>query len=250
MYLLCVIALVFGLVIGSFLNDVIYRLPRRESLSHPSSHCPNCNTAINWYDNIPVVSWLVLRGKCRSCAQSIAVRYPVVESVTGVGFALAAWRFGLAWPALVACAFIAALVAIAFIDYDEMIIPDRIVLPGAIIGLAASVALDPGRWWVYLVSSVGCAAFFLILVLLWPGGGMGLGDAKMGLFMGAVLGPRIVVAVFAAFLFGSIVGVYLIVVKKAGRKTKVPFGPFLAIGAVLALFLGQVLIDAYTSIYS
>lgn len=164
-----VIGLLFGLAIGSFLNVVIYRLPRRESLSHPGSHCPKCNAAIRWYDNIPVASWVTLRGRCRNCSQPIASRYPIVEAITGVGFALAVWRFGVAWPALIACAFIAALVAIAYIDYDQMIIPDKIALPGAIIGLGASIALDPSRWWIYLVSSVGCAVFFLALVLLWPG---------------------------------------------------------------------------------
>ncbi len=245
-----VIALLFGLTIGSFLNVVIYRLPRHESLSRPGSHCPNCNTAIRWYDNIPVVSWVILRARCRKCGRPIAIRYPIVEAMTGIGFALAAWRFGLDWPALVGCAFIASLIAIAFIDFDEMIIPDVIVLPGTIIGLGASIALSPDRWWVYLVSSVGCAVFFLALVLLWPGGGMGLGDAKMGLFMGAVLGPKVLVAVFVAFLLGSVVGVYLLATKKASRKSKLPFGPFLAVGAALALFVGQMLIEAYTSIYS
>jgi leader peptidase (prepilin peptidase) / N-methyltransferase len=250
LYVLCVIALLFGLTIGSFLNVVIYRLPRKESLSRPASHCPRCDTAIKWYDNVPVASWIALRGRCRSCGQPIAIRYPIVESMTGIGFALATWRFGVDWRTLVACAFVAALVAIAFIDYDEMIIADSIVLPGAVVGLGSSIALDPGRWWIYVVSSVGCGVFFLALVLLWPGGGMGAGDAKMGLFMGAVLGPRILVAVFVAFLLGSVVGIYLMVVKKAGRKTRVPFGPFLAVGAVLALFVGQMLVDAYTGIYS
>jgi leader peptidase (prepilin peptidase)/N-methyltransferase len=250
LYILDAIALLLGLAIGSFLNVVIYRLPRRESLAHPGSHCPNCNTAIRWYDNVPVVSWLVLRGKCRDCSQRISARYLIVELVTGAGFALAMWHFGVSWPALVACAFIAALVAVGFIDYDEMIIPDMIVLPGAVVGLAASVAIDPGRWWVYLVSAFGCAAFFVLLVLLWPGGGMGLGDAKMGLFLGAVLGPRVLVAVFIAFLVGSVVGIYLMATKKASRKTRVPFGPFLALGAVLALFFGHAIIGAYTSIYS
>ena len=115
---------------------------------------------------------MVLRGRCRSCAQPIAVRYPLVESITGIAFALSAWRFGVSWPALVGWAFIAGLVALAFIDHDQMIIPNAIVLPGAVVGLAASIGLRPERWWVYLVSALGCAFFFLVLVLLWPGGGM------------------------------------------------------------------------------
>jgi leader peptidase (prepilin peptidase)/N-methyltransferase len=160
------------------------------------------------------------------------------------------WHFGLSWPLLIAWAFIAAMVAIAFIDYDHMIIPNKIVLPGAAIGLAASVALHPHKWWIYLVAAAGGALFFFLLVMLWPGGGMGMGDVTMALFMGAVLGTGILVAFFAAFLLGSLVGVYLMLVLKRSRKTKVPFGPFLALGAVLAVFLGETILRAYAGIYS
>ena len=248
-YFLYAFSLLFGLCLGSFLNVVVYRLPRHESLVRPASHCPGCGATIRWYDNIPVVSWLVLRGKCRSCATRISPRYILVESITGGAFVLAMWRFGLSWPLLIAWAFIAAMVAVAFIDYDHMIIPSKIVLPGAAIGLAASVALHPQRWWIYLVAAVGGAFFFFVLVMLWPGGGMGMGDVTMALFMGAVLGAGILVAFFVAFLLGSLVGVYLMVVLKRSRKTKVPFGPFLAVGAVLAVFLGETILRAYTSIY-
>ena len=249
-YYIYVVSVLFGLVLGSFLNVVIWRLPRHESLSHPGSHCPKCGNAIRWRDNIPVVSWLVLRGTCRNCGQPIAIRYPAVEAMMGTGFGLALWRFGVSWHLLVAWAFIAALVAIGFIDYDLMIIPDRIVLPGLVIGLAASVAMHPHRWWVYLAAAAAAGTFFFLLVLIWPGGGMGMGDAKMAAFMGAVLGAQVLVALFAAFLFGSIVGVYLLAAKKASRKTKLPFGPFLAVGAVLGLFVGGVVIRAYLSISS
>jgi leader peptidase (prepilin peptidase)/N-methyltransferase len=246
--LLYVYSVLVGLVLGSFLNVVIYRLPRSESLARPGSHCPDCGAGIHWYDNVPVASWLILRGHCRACGTSISPRYLVVEATTGVLFGLATWRFGMEWRLLVAWAFIAAMIAVAFIDYDHMIIPNRIVLPGAVIGLGASVALDPRGWWVYLVSSVGAAAFLFALVMLWPGGGMGLGDVKMALFMGAVLGTSIIVGMFLAFLSGSIVGVYLMVVKRATRKTKVPFGPFLALGAVVAMYFGQAIIDSYMSV--
>ena len=245
-----VFSLLLGLCLGSFLNVVVYRLPRHESLVRPGSHCPGCGAAIRWYDNIPVVSWLALRGKCRACGTDISPRYIIVEAVTGVAFTLAMWRFGLAWPLLVAWFFIAAMVAIAFIDYDHMIIPNRIVLPGAAIGLAASVALHPQRWWVYLVAAGGGALFFFGLAMLWPGGGMGMGDVTMALFMGVVLGTSILVAFFVAFLLGSAVGIYLMVVLKRSRKDKVPFGPFLAVGAVLAVFLGETILRAYTGIYS
>lgn len=249
-YILYASSLVFGLILGSFLNVVIHRLPRRESLVRPGSHCPQCGADIRWYDNIPVVSWLVLRGRCRSCAVRISSRYPLVEAITGVAFALAMWRFGVTWSLLVAWAFIAAMIAIAFIDFDHMIIPDKIVLPGAVIGLAASIALQPERWWIYLIAAAGAAFFFLLLAVLWPGGGMGFGDVKMALFMGAVLGASVLVALFAAFLFGSIVGVYLIVIRKQSRKTRVPFGPYLALGAILAILLGETILRNYQSLYS
>lgn len=245
--LLYVFSFVFGLVLGSFLNVVIYRLPRHESLVRPGSRCPSCGTAIHWYDNVPILSWLLLGGRCRTCGTAISPRYLVVEAMTGVLFGLAAWRFGIEWPLLVAWAFIAAMIAVALIDYDHMIIPNKIVLPGALIGLGASVALDPPKWWIYLVSSIGAAAFLFALVMLWPGGGMGWGDVKMALFMGAVLGTSIIVGLFLAFLSGSIVGVYLMVAKKATRKTKLPFGPFLALGAIVAMFCGQAIIDYYLS---
>jgi len=245
---LYVLSFLFGLVVGSFLNVVIYRLPRHESLVRPGSHCPGCDTPIHWYDNVPLVSWLVLRGRCRECKTRISYRYPAVEAVTGAGFVLAIWRFDVSWPLLVAWAFIAAMIAIAFIDYDHMIIPNGIVLPGAVIGLAASIAIHPSRWWVYLVASAGAAAFMFALVMLWPGG-MGPGDVKMALFMGAVLGVGVIVGLFAAFLFGSIAGVFMMVVLKRSRKSKIPFGPFLAMGSVLALFLGEQIIAAYMSLF-
>ncbi|NLV71623.1 MAG: prepilin peptidase [Actinobacteria bacterium] len=248
-YVVYAFSLLLGLVLGSFLNVVIYRLPRHESLIRPGSRCPGCGTSIHCYDNIPVLSWLVLRGRCRACQMRISCRYPLVEAITGLAFLLAMWRFGLTWPVLVAWAFIAAMVAIAFIDYDHMIIPNKIVLPGALLGLIASVALEPQRWWVYVAGSLGAAAFMLVLAMLWPGG-MGPGDIKMALFMGAVLGAHVMVALFAAFLFGSIAGIYMMVVQKRSRKAKIPFGPYLALGAVLAVLLGETILRNYQSLYS
>ncbi|NLE10813.1 MAG: prepilin peptidase [Actinobacteria bacterium] len=249
-YYLYAVAFLFGLTIGSFLNVVIYRLPRHESLVRPGSHCPGCGSAVRWYDNIPIVSWLVLRGRCRDCKNPISVRYLVVEALTGVLFVLAMWRLDVSWELLVAWIFIAALVAIAFIDYDHMIIPDSIVLPGAIIGLAASVALQPGRWWVFLVAGFGGALFCFALAMFWPGGGMGFGDVKMALFIGFFLGTSVIVAFFLAFLVGSIVGVYLLLVRKQSRKMKLPFGPFLAFGSVVGLLAGETLLTWYQSLYS
>lgn len=248
-YYLCAVAFLLGLAIGSFLNVVIYRLPRHESLVRPASHCPGCGAAIRWYDNVPLVSWLVLRGRCRDCRTRISPRYLIVEFITGALYALAMWRLGLSWPLLVALAFIAALVAIAFIDLDLMVIPNAIVVPGAVIGLAASLVLDPERWWVYLAAGFGAAAFCFALAMFWPGGGMGFGDVKMALFVGFVLGVNVLVAFFTAFLVGSIVGIAVILKKRGDRKTKLPFGPFLTVGSLLALFLGEVIITWYQGLY-
>lgn len=214
----------------------------------PGSHCPKCGSSVAWYDNIPVFSWLLLRRQCRHCAQRISIRYPLVEAITGGAFLLAFWRFGLDWRLLVVWAFVAALVCIAFIDYDHMIIPNKIVLPGALLGLAASIALDPQDWWKYLAGSIGAAAFMFTLAMVWPGG-MGPGDIKMALFMGAVLGASVVVALFSAFLVGAVAGVLMLAARKRSRKDRIPFGPYLAMGSVLAVFVGHQLLSLYLRLY-
>lgn len=170
-----------------------------------------------------------------------------VTGVTGVAFLLAFLRFGLVWRLPLAWFFIAVMIVIAFIDWELMIIPNKIVLPAAVIGLAASIALNPGRWWVYLVSAVGAALFLFILALIWPGG-MGAGDVKLALFMGAVLGSMVIAAMFLAFLFGAIVGVILIASKLKSRKDAIPFGPYLALGSVLALLYGDWMVRAYLAL--
>lgn len=243
------VSLLLGLVVGSFLNVVIYRLPRHESLVRPGSRCPGCGVGIRFYDNVPVLSWVILRRRCRACGARIAIRYPLVEAITGVAYVLAFWRLGPDWPLLVAWAFIAAMVAVAYIDHDHMIIPNVIVIPGAVVGLMASVAIHPHRWWVYVAGSLGAGAFMFILVMVWPGG-MGPGDIKMALFMGAVLGANVVVALFAAFLVGSLAGVFMLAVQKRSRKEKIPFGPYLALGAVLATLVGGGLLDSYLRVYN
>ncbi len=248
-YYLAVVSLILGLVVGSFLNVVIYRLPRKESLVRPGSHCPSCGRAVRWHDNVPVVGWLLLRRRCRDCGQAISVRYPLVEGITGVAFLFAFLRFGLDWRLLIAWAFVAAMIAVAFIDYDHMIIPNRIVLPGALVGVIASIAVDPQDWWKYLAGSAGAAAFLFVIAMIWPGG-MGPGDIKMAAFMGAVLGLSVIIALFAAFLIGAIVGVVLIATRKRTRKDKIPFGPALAVGAVVGVFVGQTVLSAYTGLYS
>jgi leader peptidase (prepilin peptidase)/N-methyltransferase len=250
--ILYVFSVLFGLVIGSFLNVVIYRVPRHESLLRPGSHCPGCDAAIRWYDNIPLVSWIVLRGRCRSCKNRISIRYPLVEGFTGASFGLAAWRFGLDWPVLLAWFVIAIVLCLALIDLDHMILPSVITLPAAAIGLGASVALHPEKWWWYLASAAGAAAFCFILAIGWPGGaGMGGGDVTMALFVGSVLGfPAVLVGFFFAVLLGFLVGMYMLVVQKKSRKTQVPFGPFLSIGTYVAFFAGETILTGWLGLFS
>ncbi len=168
----------------------------------------------------------------------------VVPGLAGAGFLLSYLQFDLSWHLLLACAFIAVMIVISFIDLDHMIIPNVIVLPAAAVGLCASIALHPSQWWIYLVSAVGSSLFLLVLALIWPGG-MGMGDVKLALLMGAVLGPMVIVAFFLAFLVGAVVGVGLIVTKRKTRKDAIPFGPYLALGSVIALLYGRWLLGAY-----
>ena len=244
-----VFSVLFGLVIGSFLNVVVFRLPRHESLVKPGSHCPTCGSTIRWYDNIPLVSWLILRAQCRDCRGRISVRYPLVEALTGLSFGLAAWRFGVRWELALAFVFLAVLIVVALIDYDHMVIPSVVTLPAAAIGLGGSIALRPEKWWVYVAAAGGGARFCLLLALFWPGGGMGGGDVTMALVAGAFLGASTIVAFFLAFLVGTLVALYLLAVLKRSRKTKVPFGPFLAFGSCAALFAGEPLLAAYLDLW-
>ena len=236
-----------GAVVGSFLNVVIHRLPARGLLVTPGSHCPRCDHPIRWYHNIPVAGWLVLRGRCRDCGEPISWRYPAVEALTGVLFAFAYVTYGLQPRTLLIMAFIGALVAITFIDLDHLIILDRIVLPGAVVGLAASLALEPARWWQYVAAALGGAGFLLILGLLWAGG-MGMGDVKMALMMGVVLGAATIVAMFLAFLVGGVGGLILLATGTKSRKDRLPFGPYLAFGSVVAALVGAQILDAYLSV--
>jgi leader peptidase (prepilin peptidase)/N-methyltransferase len=173
----------FGLVIGSFLNVVIHRVPLRRSIVWPSSNCPHCGAHIKALDNVPVLSYLLVRGQCRECGARISPRYLLVEALTGVLFALAAYEFGLSLALVWALVLISALVALAGIDLEHRLLPNVVVGPAALVGFVLSVAGDPGRWWVYLVSAFGVAAGLFALALAYPGG-MGMGDVKMGVCSG------------------------------------------------------------------
>ncbi len=242
-----------GLFIGSFLNVVIYRVPAGLSVVSPRSRCPRCETEIKAYDNIPVASWLVLRGRCRSCGEPISARYPLVELFTGILFALTAWWLGLAWD-LPAFLYLAAIaVALSMIDFDTKRLPDAIVLPSYVVSgvLLTLAALMDARWDDLLRGALAGAAvfaFYFLLAVIKPGG-MGFGDVKLGGILGLYLGwlswGAVIVGTFAGFVLGAVVGVVVMATGKGGRKTKVPFGPFMFIGTYLAFAVALPIVDWY-----
>jgi len=241
------VVVVFGLVLGSFLNVVIARLPERRSLWAPRSACPGCGAPIAWYDNIPLLSFALLRGRCRACAAPIPWRYPLVEAVTGALFALAWLEFGPTPEFIVATALLAALVAITAIDLRHQIIPDAITLPGILAGVTANVATRHLSWAeVALGILLGGGVFFVIIVV--SRGGMGAGDMKLGAMLGAFLGWKIAVfALMVAVVVGGVSAVALMALGVRNRKDAIPFGPFLALGGAAALFWGEGVVQWYVS---
>jgi len=236
---------VLGLLVGSFLNVVIYRLPRGQSLNRPRSHCPSCGTPIRPYDNVPVVSWLLLRGRCRSCAAPISPRYPLVEALTGAAFVAVALTRGVNDDLAVWLPFAAMLIAVAGIDLDHRIIPNKILLPAAIWGLAATIAFRPDNVDDALIAGGIAFGALLLTALVYPAG-MGMGDVKLAGVMGIYLGSGVAPAMLVAFLTGSLVG--LLIIAREGRdarKKGVPFGPFLALGGLVGIFAGPELVDVY-----
>lgn len=236
----------FGLVIGSFLNVVIARLPERRSLWMPGSACPGCGQPIAWYDNIPLISFAALRGRCRACAAPIPWRYPIVEAATAVLFALAWLVFG-GDPRefVIAVVFLAALLAITMIDLRHQIIPDAITLPGVVVGLASSFVTQRISW-VEAVVGVLLGSGLFVAVIVLSRGGMGGGDLKLGAMLGAFLGwQALLVALFVAVMLGGMSAVVLLVTRKLARKDAIPFGPFLAVGGAVALFWGEAIVAWY-----
>jgi leader peptidase (prepilin peptidase)/N-methyltransferase len=237
-----------GLAVGSFLNVVAARLPLKRSIVSPGSACPSCETSIAWYDNIPLVSYVVLRGRCRSCGVHIALRYPLVELVTALLIAGSVWKFGLTGDAALAAFFCAALVAVSATDLEHRIIPNRIVLPASVVVLVAQTALHPSIEWT--LGALGASGFLFAAALAYPKG-MGMGDVKLALLMGAMLGRTVSVALMVGMLAALVPSVALLVRHgSAARKMGIPFGPFLALGSVVALFAGNWLLDGYLSLIS
>jgi leader peptidase (prepilin peptidase) / N-methyltransferase len=244
-------AAVLGAIFGSFFNVVAYRLPRRESLSRPRSRCPRCETPIKPYDNVPILSWLALRGKCRACGTRISARYPLVEAGTAALCALVVVAKGLDEDALLGLALVLLMVPVALIDLDTQIIPNSLMWIGAAVAPALVLLTAPDDIVEHLIAAVAGGGFFLLAVLAYPRG-MGVGDIKLagvlGLFLGRAVGP----AIFIALVTGTVVGAVIMARKgvKAGRKTKVPFGPFLALGGIVALFAGDAMVDWYLGTFA
>lgn len=239
-------ALAPGLAIGSFLNVVVARVPLRRSIVSPSSACMSCGYELAWYDNVPLVSWFVLRGQCRSCKIRISARYPLVELGTALLVAGCFWKFGLTGSAFVAAFFCIALVAVSGTDVEHQIIPNRIVLPAAVLVLAANTALHLSPEWA--LGALGASGFLFAAALAYPRG-MGMGDVKLALLMGAALGRTVPVALMIGTIAALVPGLYLLARHgNAARKMRIPFGPFLALGSVVALFWGHALLSAYWAI--
>jgi leader peptidase (prepilin peptidase)/N-methyltransferase len=238
-----------ALVIGSFLNVVAARLPSRMPIARGRSQCMSCGDQIAWYDNVPLVSYLVLRGRCRRCGARFSVRYLLVELLTALLVAGCFARFGLTGEAFVGAFFCACLVVLSAIDLEHRILPDRIVLPAAAFVLAAQLALYPERAMEWILAAVAVSTFLFLALLAYPRG-MGMGDVKLALLMGAALGTSVAVAMAVGLLAGLAVSIVLIARHgAAARKQAIPFGPFLALGSVVALFAGDRVLDGYLGLF-
>ena len=248
-----ILVAILGLIIGSFLNVVVWRVPRGESIAHPPSHCPACGAAVRPRDNVPVLSWLLLRGRCRDCSAPISARYPLVEAGTALVFVVLAARIGVE-PELPAFLYLGAIgVALTLIDLDVKRLPNAIVLPSYVVALVllGAAAVFGNDWGTYLRAGLGMAAlygFYVLLRLAYPKG-MGYGDVKLagvlGLYLGWLGWAEVVTGAFLGFLFGGVVGMALMAARKAGRKSQIPFGPYMLVGAFVAILWGGVLADLY-----
>ena len=243
-------AALMGAVIGSFLNVVIVRLPQNESLILPRSRCRACATELPWFDNIPVLSFVALRGRCRACDAAISWRYPIVEATTALLFVLAAWQSSSPGRLLTDWLFVSVLVVVAGIDIDHQVIPDRITLPGIGVGVLLSF-LGIRASWLESLLGIAVGGGLLFAVILLSGGGMGGGDMKLGAMIGAFLGYKLaLLALFVAVILGGLVAVALLSTGIRRRKDPIPFGPFLAAGAALAMLWGEAVLRWYLNVFS
>lgn len=254
------LAAVFGALIGSFLNVVVWRVPQGLSIVRPGSACPSCAHEIAWYDNIPIVSWLVLRGRCRSCGAAISPRYPLVEAATAIAFALVVWG---AYLELYPFALLPALlywtaigIALTLIDLDHHRLPNVIVLPSYIVTalLLVLASVLTADYAALIGAAIGCVALYAlywILAVAYPGG-MGFGDVKLAGALGMLLGwlgwGPLIVGGFSAFVLGGVVGAVLMMGRRATRKSRIPFGPFMILGAAVGVFAGTAIAGTYLSV--
>jgi leader peptidase (prepilin peptidase)/N-methyltransferase len=244
---LAAVSLAPGLALGSFLNVVASRLPLGRSPVTPRSACPSCERPLTWYENVPLLSYAALRGRCRTCRAPIGIRYPLLEAGTALLIAACLLAFGPTLDAAVASVFCAVLVTITATDVEHRIIPNRVVVPGALVVLGAQTALHPGPQW--LLAAVAASGFLLAAALAYPAG-MGLGDVKLAFLLGAALGRTVGVALMVGMLAALVPAVVLLARHgTAARKMYIPFGPFLALGGVVALFAGERLLDAYLELF-
>jgi len=240
------VAALFGAVVGSFLNVVAYRLPRSESLIKPASRCPGCGVAIRPSDNVPVLGWLLLRGRCRVCRAPISSRYPAIEALTAALAVAVVLAKHSAYEIVLGLVLVGILVPVALIDLDYRIIPNKITLPASLAAVAIGLALRPSAVPEQLIAGAAAGGFLLVFVLLYPRG-MGMGDVKLAAVLGLFLGRSVAVAVLTAVLVGTLVGAFIMARRgiPQGRKTAIPFGPFLAFGGVVALLAGPAVIHWY-----
>jgi leader peptidase (prepilin peptidase) / N-methyltransferase len=251
MTMMLALSVILGLIIGSFLNVCIYRIPRNLSIVSPGSSCTSCREPIQPWDNIPVISYIILRGKCRNCGEKISLIYPAIELLNGLLYAAVFLKFGPGWHLPLFFLFVSAMIVITFIDLKFQIIPDTITLPGIVIGLGAAhfFIMDPfsmnstlGFFDSLTGILAGGVGFYIIAVL--SKGGMGGGDIKMMAMVGAFTGWKgVFITTLVGSVTGSLIGIGLMIFTGAGRKTKVPFGPFLALGSLITLFCGSIVLD-------
>lgn len=252
-YLVLLVALIFGCIVGSFLNVCIYRIPAGQSIVSPPSTCPKCGHRIRWFQNIPIISYLFLAGKCASCRCPISIRYPAIELLTGVLFSLTLYSFGFSSATLVYWLFVASLVVITFIDLDHQIIPDAISLPGIVVGFVCSFFIP---WLSWLESLIGVLlGGGILLAIAWgyeklaKREGMGGGDIKLLAMLGAFMGWKAIFPiVFLSSLLGTIVGVPAMLLQRESTRFAIPFGPFLAAAAIVYLFWGDLIVHWYLSL--
>jgi len=244
-----IIIIILGLIIGSFLNVVIYRLPLKKSIIFPSSHCPNCETKLKYYDLIPVFSFIFSKGRCRYCEEKIPIQYPIVELLTGLLFLLAFLNYGLASEFIIFIILISSLIVVSFIDIKYQIIPNEITFSFIPFGLIFSLVFNHISFVNSLLGLVIPAGLLLLIAFIYKKG-MGIGDVKLIGMIGVFIGWQYaLISIFIGALFGSIYGIYMMVSGKMTRETRIPFGPFISLGAVIMILYGDVLLNWYIGLF-